>query len=89
MTHLPESTLFTLDDLRQIMRSCVGLDESVDLDGDIGGATFEDLGYDSLAVLETITRVGNKVGLVIPDDTAEKLNTPQSLVDYVTTQLAG
>jgi len=45
-------TTITLDDLRRIMRESAGADESVDLDGDIAAVPFEDLGYDSLALLE-------------------------------------
>lgn len=80
---------FTLNDLREIMRACAGIDESVDLDGDIGGCTFEDLGYDSLAVLEITAKLQNMLGAVITDDTAKELTTPQSLADYVAAQLTG
>jgi act minimal PKS acyl carrier protein len=79
---------FTLDDLREIMRVCAGVDESVDIDSDIGDLTFEDLGYDSLAVLEMASKVQNELGVVITDDAAEELTTPRSLVDYVAIRLA-
>ena len=72
-------TSFTLDDLKDIMRTCAGVDESVDLGSDIGDRAFEDLGYDSLAVLQMY--------FAIPDDAAQELTTPQSLVDYVATRL--
>jgi act minimal PKS acyl carrier protein len=61
----------------------------VDLDSDIGGRTFEDLGYDSLAVLEMTAKIQNMLGVVITDDAAKELTTPQSLTDYVATQLTG
>jgi minimal PKS acyl carrier protein len=80
---------FTLNDLRKIMRACAGIDESVDLDGDIGGRTFEDLEYDSLAVLEITAKIQNMLGIVITDDVTKDLATPQSLTDYVAAQLAG
>jgi act minimal PKS acyl carrier protein len=80
---------FTLDSLREIMRACAGVDESVDLSGAIGDRSFADLGYDSLAVLETAAKVENALGILIPDDVAEKLTTPQSFVAYVNAQMAG
>ena len=83
------NTSFTLDNLREIMRACAGIDESVDLDSDIGSRTFEDLGYDSLAVLEMTAKIQNMLGVVIIDDAAKKLTTPQSLADYVAVQLTG
>jgi act minimal PKS acyl carrier protein len=87
MTQTPNGTSFSLDDLRKIMRSCAGLADSVDLTGDIGGVSFKDLGYDSLAVLQMASSVENELAVPIPDDAAENLTTPQSLVDYVTAHL--
>jgi act minimal PKS acyl carrier protein len=80
---------FTLNDLREVMRACAGVDESVDLGSDIGSRTFEDLGYDSLAMLEMIAKIQNMLSVVITDDAAKKLTTPQSLADYVAAQLTG
>jgi len=85
---MAQPSSFTLDDLREVMRACAGVDESVDLDGDIGDVTFEDLGYDSLAVLEMAAKVQNQLGIVISDDAAEQLLTPHSVIDYVNVQLA-
>jgi minimal PKS acyl carrier protein len=87
MTELWSNGSFTLDDLRTIMRTCAGVDESVDLESDIGNITFEDLGYDSLAVLEMAAKAQNEMGIVISDDEAQKLMTPGSLVEYVCIQL--
>lgn len=78
---------FTLGDLRRIMRGCAGADESVDLDGDIAQVPFADLGYDSLAVLETASRVEKEYGVSIPDDAAADLDRPAALIEYVNGQL--
>ena len=61
----------------------------MDLDADIGGRTFEDLGYDSLAILEMTAKIQNMLGVVITDDALKKLTTPQSMADYVVAQLTG
>ncbi|MFF1724869.1 acyl carrier protein [Streptomyces sviceus] len=79
----------TLDGLREIMRDCVGTGESVNLDGDILNTAFTDLGYDSLAVLEVVTQVQGRLGVSIPDEALEELETPSSLIEYVATQKAG
>ncbi|MCW2881645.1 MAG: hypothetical protein JWQ95_5745 [Sphaerisporangium sp.] len=79
---------FTLDDLRDIMRACAGVTDSVDLDSAIDDITFEDLGYDSLAVLEMAAKLQNHLGVVIPDDVAEQLPTPRALAEYVNVRLA-
>ena len=57
---------FTLDDLRRILRACAGEAESIDLDGDIVDIPFDELGYDSLALLELASRVEREYGAAIP-----------------------
>ncbi|GAA4616662.1 acyl carrier protein [Actinoallomurus liliacearum] len=84
---MAESGSFTLDDLREILRTCAGDAESVDLDSDIADVTFEELGYDSLAVLEVAAKLQNHLGVVIPDDATEQLPTPRALTDYVNLRL--
>jgi minimal PKS acyl carrier protein len=84
---MTQSQAFTLDDLREVMRACGGVDEGVDLESDIADISFEDLGYDSLAVLEMAAKLQNHLGVVIPDDVAEQLLTPRALADYVDVRL--
>ncbi|MDT0462003.1 MULTISPECIES: acyl carrier protein [Streptomyces] len=79
----------TLDGLREIMRHCVGTGESVNLDGDIGDTAFTDLGYDSLAVLEVVTQVQGRLGVAIPDEALNDIETPGALIEYVAAQKAG
>jgi act minimal PKS acyl carrier protein len=74
---------FTLDDLRQIMLEWAGQAEDVDLDGDILDVTFENLGYDSLAMLETTSRIEKAAGIKIPDYTVNELSTPRTLLHFV------
>lgn len=81
-------TIFTLDDLKRIMRECAGEDESVDLDGDIGGVTFDELGYDSLARMETASRVEREFDVVLPEEEMSHLSTPVQFAAFVNTRLA-
>jgi minimal PKS acyl carrier protein len=76
----------TLEDLKVIMRRCVGADEDVDLDGDIGDRPFAELGYDSLAVLEMVGQVQEAWHVSIPDEAVDDLATPAAVLDYVRQQ---
>jgi act minimal PKS acyl carrier protein len=78
---------FTLDDLRQIMRVSVGVDEGVDLDGDIADVGFDDLGYDSLALLELAGHVKREYGLQLPEEVVVELRTPALAVALINTRL--
>ncbi|MFE1596546.1 acyl carrier protein [Nocardia sp. NPDC058705] len=82
-------TDFTLDDLKRVMRECAGEDESVDLNGDILDAPFEDLGYDSLALLETATRIERERGLSVPEEMLIEAKTPRMLLDIVNSPAHG
>jgi minimal PKS acyl carrier protein len=74
---------FTLDDLRAIMRTCAGEAESVDLDGDISDVSFDELGYDSIALLETAGRIQRSTGVTIDDSELSVQGTPRALVELV------
>ncbi|MEU2428114.1 acyl carrier protein [Streptomyces sp. NPDC007861] len=79
---------FTLDDLKRILRAGAGVDEQTDLDGDIADTPLADLGYDSLALLETATRIEREYGIQIPDGDLEHRQTPREAVAYVNARLA-
>lgn len=77
---------FSLDDLREIMRRSAGVDESIDLDGDIADAEFGELGYDSLAVLELASQVQREYGVRIPDEAVQEMPTPAKAVLFINKQ---
>ncbi|MER7457068.1 acyl carrier protein [Micromonospora sp. NPDC126480] len=76
-------TKINLDDVRRLLRESAGVDESVDLDGDVGELEFQDLGYDSLAVLELTARIEQEYGVKVREDDVTELTTPARLIDYV------
>jgi act minimal PKS acyl carrier protein len=78
----------TSPELRQMMRNGVGVEDGVDLDGDIDDTTFDELGYDSLAVLELAGRIGQVYGVMIPDERLWELRTPRAVIDHVNADLA-
>jgi minimal PKS acyl carrier protein len=77
----------TLDDVRSILRDSGGVDEGVDLNGDILDTTFEDLGYDSLALLEASTRIELTFGVRLDDPTFRDTATPRALMAEVNSRL--
>lgn len=77
------ATILTLADLRAMMRACAGVDELVDLDGDIGDISFEELGYDSLALLEIQASIQRKLGVPLPDDALDHMGTPGTTLGWV------
>lgn len=78
----------TIEQLKDIMRVAAGEDESIDLNGDILDTPFMDLGYDSLALLETAARLKRDHGVAIADEDLHSLETPRALLDHVNARLA-
>lgn len=77
----------TLDGLRHILREAGGVDEGVDLAGDILDVPFSELGYDSLALLETGVRIEREYGVRLDDPTFTGMETPRLLIAVVNGQL--
>ncbi|MFJ9675062.1 acyl carrier protein [Streptomyces sp. NPDC101221] len=80
---------FTLDDLRRVLLEAAGADENVDLDGDILDTDFEELSYESLAILETCGRIEREYGISLDDSVVTEAKTPRALLSLVNAQLAG
>ena len=80
--------LFTLDELKTYLRAAVGDDESVDLDGDVLDVTFADLGFDSLAMIDTVSKIELRYRVSLPED-ATGAATPRELLGMVQPVIAG
>lgn len=74
---------FTADDLWRILREGAGMDEHIDLKGDGLAMTFEELGYDSVALLETFGRIEREYGLSFEDDAVSRAESPEVLISLV------
>lgn len=81
-------TELTVKDLTRIMRESAGEDESVDLSGDILDYDFTELGYDSLALLETAGRIAREYGVELSDEDLEGIATPRDFLTAVNRTLA-
>jgi minimal PKS acyl carrier protein len=77
----------TIDRLKDLLRISAGEDESAQLGGDIAAKSFSDLGYDSLALIETAALINREYGVDVTDQ-IDDLETPAALVHFVNTQLA-
>ncbi|MBF6354482.1 acyl carrier protein [Nocardia higoensis] len=75
--------MLTPDQLREAMIASAGEDESVTLDGDFVAKEFAELGFDSLALMETCAMLKRRFGIEIPDEILWELTTPEQLVAWV------
>lgn len=82
------ATEFALSDLRTILLEAAGTDENVDLDGDITDLDFQDLGYESLALLETAGRIERTYGISLDEEALADARTPRLLIDLVNAHLS-
>ena len=78
---------FTIDDLKRIMRECAGEDESAGLDGDILDKSFDELGYDSLALLETASRTEREFHVKLPEEELGEVSTARQYLTFVNGRL--
>lgn len=77
------SRAIDLEELRRILRECAGTEPGVDLDGEILDTSFGELGYDSLAIMETAARIAREYGLTIDDGALGAATTPRLLLALV------
>jgi minimal PKS acyl carrier protein len=76
----------TLDDLRNLMREAAG--DAGYLDGDILDVSFNEMGYDSLALMEAVARVERQYGVKIGDDAAANIESPRDFLELVNKKLS-
>ena len=70
----------TFDKVKEVIIDKIGVEE----DKIVTEASFvDDLGADSLDTVELIMQLEEEFGLEIPDESAEKMTTVQSAVDYI------
>ena len=81
------SSEFSLDDLRRLLTQAAGDAEDGVADGDILDMGFDELGYDSLALLEVGSRIEREFGTELDESTLADAATPRALIDAVNEQL--
>ncbi|MGW1174697.1 acyl carrier protein [Kitasatospora sp. NPDC002543] len=82
MTHL------TTDRLLAILRECAGEGDPLEPTDQPEELDFAVLGYDSLALLETLSRLKREFGIDIEEDESAAVRTPAELTTLVNRLLA-
>ncbi len=77
----------TLAELVAIIRECAGDSDVADLDGDVLDVSFEDLGYDSLAMLEAAGQTQRRYAVTLVDDAVVEARTPREFLLLVNGEL--
>ncbi|MEV4754161.1 acyl carrier protein [Micromonospora sp. NPDC049559] len=81
-------TVFGLDELMQIMRECAGEDEAAQFGGDLANTEFNQLGYDSLALMETASQVARRLDISLPEEEFARVETPAQLLALINERLS-
>ncbi|MEV0938782.1 acyl carrier protein [Micromonospora wenchangensis] len=79
--------LLTVTELLQVVRECAGGDDHRGAEADLADTPFEELGYDSLALLETAGRLEREYHVKLTDEMVGEARTPQRLADLVNGEL--
>jgi minimal PKS acyl carrier protein len=80
---------FTVHDLIDTLRECAGEDEPDQLSADVVDIPFDDLGYDSLSIVNTVRRIERERAIVLGDAVLDTVQTPRDLLDAVVSRLKG
>ncbi|MCB9778868.1 MAG: acyl carrier protein [Alphaproteobacteria bacterium] len=76
----------TIQKLKELVSQSLG----VKLDEITPDASFiDDLGADSLDIVELVVHIEDEFDIKIPDEEAEKISTVQDAIDYVNSHLQG
>lgn len=75
----------TFEKVRAIVVEQLGVDEA---DVQIDSTFIDDLGADSLDIVELIMAFEEEFEIEIPDDVAEKIKTVRDTVEYIDKQIA-
>jgi acyl carrier protein len=77
---------FTFEDAKRILVERIGVPEEEVVDDP--NLSFEDLGLDSLALVDVQLAVQQEYGFTIPDEEDAEIRTLGSAIDYVNRRLA-
>jgi act minimal PKS acyl carrier protein len=69
--------------LIRLLRESAGVEEGVDLDGDVMDTPFVEIGYDSLALLQVTGRIRREYGIDLPDDAVSDVESFRDLLEMI------
>ncbi|MCZ4607405.1 actinorhodin polyketide synthase [Streptomyces sp. WAC 01325] len=73
----------TVEEIRRIIVASAGAPESGASDADFADTSFDELGYESLALMETASAIEREFGVSVPDDLLFEARTPRELAELV------
>ena len=76
-------TSFTMQDTFDKVADIIATTLSVDKKSVMPAATLQDLGADSLDLVEIVMKIEEEFGIEINDEVIEKLENVQDLINYV------
>lgn len=79
---------FTIEDLRRIIAEAAGEPDAAEAGADITDVEFTELGYESIALLETAARIEREFGVRLDESRLVEAATPRQLVDLVNEHLS-
>jgi len=77
----------TYDGLMSVIRECAGESDEMTHIDDAMDVPFADLGYDSLALMETASRLQRDYGIDLPDETVVDVETPRAFIELVNSRI--
>ncbi|MFC0540707.1 acyl carrier protein [Kutzneria chonburiensis] len=78
----------TLEDLVEIMRKCAGEDENLIANDAVATTDFDELGYDSLALMAASAEVEKSYGVAVDEGELAEIRNLASFVELVNKKLA-
>ncbi|MFG2007171.1 acyl carrier protein [Spirillospora sp. NPDC048911] len=81
------SSEFTIKDLRHILHEAAGESDGAGVEAGTMDVDFVQLGYDSVALLETGNWIERRFGILLDEETLFDSVTPRALIEAVNAQL--
>jgi act minimal PKS acyl carrier protein len=78
---------FTIDDLVRLLQKYSGEDEPISLGADIADSEFIDLGFDSMALFNSVGQIERDYDIELPAEVVIELGTPRELVNEITRRI--
>ncbi|MBM7556592.1 acyl carrier protein [Halanaerobacter jeridensis] len=70
-------------DVAEKVKEIIAEELALDLEEVTEDATFDDLGADSLDIVEVVMAFEDEFDVAIPDEDAEEIGTVQDAIDYI------
>lgn len=77
----------TIEEFYDVIVASAGASDATWIGEDRYDRTFDELGYDSLALIEAVARIEEKYGVSIPEEQVAEQKTPRSMLSLVNTAI--